>query len=167
MNKKYFLAIFIFSLAFVSVFPQSALLPSGGNSDGIGGRFCYSVGQPFYNILGKNITVAEGVQQPYEISQYELDFDGKGIGEDSDDNLIVDLSVYPNPTADYLNLKVSADEFVDMECRLFDVDGKMLFVNGIYSSETLLDMQGLSAATYFIRVLEGGKEIKTFKVVKK
>ena len=164
---KHFLSILIFSHVSALAFSQSTLATGGGNFNGDGGSFSYSVGQTFYNVLGKNITVTEGVQQPYEISEYKPDDDGKKNEEDDDESIVVELSVYPNPTDDFLNLTVATDGFSDMEYMLFDVEGKCLNSSRIVSSKTLLDMHGLPAATYFVRVNEGGKEVKTFKVVKK
>lgn len=168
MDTKRFLTLLIFGLLPALAFSQSALVTGGGNSAGDGGSFSYSVGQTFYNVLGKNITVTEGVQQPYEISEYKPDDDGKKNDEEEDDeSLAVELSVYPNPAVDHLTLTVATDEFFDMECLLFDIEGKCLNSSKIVSSETFLDMHNLSSATYFVRVNEGGKEIKTFKVEKK
>lgn len=167
MNIKHFLAFVIIGLVPALAFSQSALVIGGGNSNGDGGSFSYSVGQTFYNVLGKNITVTEGVQQPYEISEYKPDDDGKKNEEEDDEGaLAVELSVYPNPTYDFLTLTVAADGASDMEYLLFDVEGKCLNSSRIVSSETLLDMHSLPSATYFVRVNEGGKEVKIFKVVK-
>ena len=164
---KHFLSILIFSLVSALAFSQSALLTGGGNSTGDGGSFSYSVGQTFYNVLGKNITVTEGVQQPYEISEYKTDDDGKKNEEDDNDPIAVELSVYPNPTDDFLTLTVAFDKYSDVEFLMYDVNGKCLDGSRIVSQETLLDMHSLASGTYFVRVNDGGKEIKTFKVVKK
>ena len=163
---KHFFAFMIIVLVPALAFSQSTLATGGGNSSSDGGGLSSSVGQTFYNVLGKNITITEGVQQPYEISEYKPDDDGKKNEEDDDENIVVELSVYPNPTDDFLNLTVATDGFSDMEYMLFDVEGKCLNSSRIFSSKTLLDMHGLPAATYFVRVNEGGKEVKTFKVVK-
>ena len=168
MNIKHFLAFVILGIVPAMAFSQSALVTGGGNSNGDGGSFSYSVGQTFYNVLGKNITVTEGVQQPYEISEYKPDDDDKKYDEEDDDNVLaVELSVYPNPAVDFLNLTVATDGSSGMEYLLFDLEGKCLNSSKIVSSETLLDMHNLPSATYFVRINEGGKEVKTFKVVKK
>lgn len=167
MCMKHFLSILIFSLVSALAFSQSTLATGGGNFNGDGGSFSYSVGQTFYNVLGKNITVTEGVQQPYEISEYKPDDDGKKNEEDDNETIAVELSVYPNPTDDFLTLTVAFDKYLDVEFQLFDVNGKCLDSSMIVSTKTLLDMHSLASGTYFVRINEVGKEIKTFKVVKK
>ncbi|MDD4385781.1 MAG: hypothetical protein PHD06_11460, partial [Bacteroidales bacterium] len=61
------LLTFTFSLSTVQA--QESLNATGGNASGSGGSAGYSVGQMVYTThIGTNGSVAEGVQQPYEIS---------------------------------------------------------------------------------------------------
>ena len=64
-----------------------------------GGEASYTVGQVIYTTKYRNEgnSVAQGVQQPYEISVI------LGIPEAKDINLSV--SAYPNPTTNYLTVK--------------------------------------------------------------
>ena len=66
--KKVVLAILIVIVGFPLI-AQEAIPAAGSNAIGSGGSVSYSVGQVVYTInTGTNGSVAEGVQQPYEIS---------------------------------------------------------------------------------------------------
>ena len=46
------------------------------------------------------------------------------------------------------------------------MQGKLLRNEKITSNLTSIAMSNLVAATYFVKVIQGNKEIKTFKIVK-
>ena len=72
-------------------FSQEAIPASGGDASGVGGTLSYTVGQLVYtNNSGNNGSVAQGVQQPYEISTT--------VGIEIT-NISLDFIAYPNPTS--------------------------------------------------------------------
>ena len=153
-------AVFLLGLGLTGLQAQTAVPATGGNASGSGGTVNYSVGQVVYttNTGGSNGTVAQGVQQPFEISVVTGLDEAKGI------NLAV--SAYPNPTTDFLNLKVENYDNTNLSYKLFDISGKLLETKKITGNETSIVMSNLVPATYFIKVTEGNKEIKTFKIIK-
>lgn len=118
----------------------------------------YSVGQVVYTTnTGTSGSVAQGVQQPFEIWVVT------GI-EQTAINLAI--SAYPNPTFDFLQLKVETEKFKDLSYQLHDMNGKLLQNKKITSNLTSVAMSNLVTATYFVKITEGNKEIKTFKIIK-
>ena len=154
------LLTFTFSLS--TLMAQETIPATGGNASGIGGTACYSVGQVVYTSnTGANGSVAQGVQQAFEISVVTGIEEAKGI------NLVV--SAYPNPTTDFLILKVDASASLSIQSlsyQLFDMNGKLLQNKKIEGNETSIVMSNLVPATYFVKVTEGNKEVKTFKIIK-
>lgn len=148
-------------------FSQSATVTCGGDSYEGNGSFSYSLGQVFYNVLGYNLTVTEGVQQPYEISEYIEDDEGKFGNEDI---MNIALSAFPNPAKNYLYLTVGNDgddlSDIAMEYAMFDVDGRIIMQDKISVGDNLLFVEALQPATYFVRIMIDGKRVKTFKVIK-
>jgi hypothetical protein len=151
--------LLVTALSLSTVSGQNAIPASGGNATGSGGSVSYSVGQVVYTTnFGTNGSVAQGVQQPYEISIVI------GLEEAKEINLMV--SAYPNPTKEFLNLKVENYNVENLSYQLFDIQGKLLESKKIESKETTIVTSNLAPATYFLKVIESNREIKTFKIVK-
>ena len=149
---------------------QQTVPASGGKASGSGGSVSYSVGQLFYNIhTGTSGSVAEGVQQPWEISVVT------GIPEAEGIDLI--LSAFPNPATDFLILRVENYDYQNLSYQLFDVNGRLIVNKQIESNQVRIDMTGLVYGVYFLRVYSKDvtdrtgisrppREVKTFKIVK-
>ena len=155
-------AIFLLALGLTGLQAQNAVPATGGNASGSGGTVSYSVGQVVYTTnTGTNGSVAQGVQQPYEISVVTAIEEAKGI------DLMV--SAYPNPTTEYVKLKVDASTSLSiqsMSYQLFDINGKLLQNKALEGTETSIVMSNLVPATYFLKVIKDNKEVKIFKIIK-
>ncbi len=151
--------ILLFGLGLTGLQAQESVNATGGNASGNGGSASWSVGQAAYQThTGTNGSVAEGVQQPYEISVVT------GIEEANGINL--SFSAYPNPVTDYLTLKIKDFELSALTFRLYDMNGKLLRSEKITGSLTSISMGNLLPATYFVKIIQGNLEIKTFKIIK-
>ncbi|HNR21315.1 MAG TPA: T9SS type A sorting domain-containing protein [Bacteroidia bacterium] len=152
-------AALLLGLGLTGLQAQTSVNATGGDASGSGGSVSYSVGQVVYTTnTGTNGSVAQGVQQPYEISVVTAIEEAKGI------NLLV--SAYPNPTTDYLTLEVKEFELSNISYQLYDMNGKLLQNEKITDNQTSIVMSNLVPATYFVKVTEGNKEVKTFKIIK-
>jgi hypothetical protein len=161
MNKKTLqLCVAIFMLfGITSLQAQETIPVTGGNANGSGGSVSYTIGQTFYiTNTGTNGSVAEGVQQPFEISVV--------IGIEEANGINLSVSAYPNPTTDLLQLKVESEKLKDLSFQLYDMQGKLLHSEKIVSNQTGIEMRNLVPATYFLKVIQGNKEVKEFKIIK-
>lgn len=156
------LACILFVYGTLGIKAQNNIVSSGGEATGTGGSVSYSAGQIFYTTnTGLNGSVAQGVQQPYEISVITA------IEDAGDINLV--CTAYPNPASDFLTLKVDASTTLgnqSMVYHLFDMNGKLLEGKNITVTETYISIGNLASATYFLKVIQGNKEVKTFKIIK-
>ena len=151
-------AILLLGLGLTGLQAQESVNVNGGNASGSGGSASYSVGQVVYTTnTGTGGSLTQGVQQPFEISVVT------GI-EQTAINLAI--SAYPNPTFDFLQLKVETEKFKDLSYQLYDMNGKLLQNKKITGNLTSIAMSNLVTATYFVKITEGNKEIKTFKIIK-
>ena len=147
--------VFLLGLGLIGL-AQESVNVTGGNASGSGGSVSYSLGQVVYTSNTETGgSVAPGVQQPYEIWVATAIEEAIGI------KLLV--TAYPNPTTDYLTLRI---DISDLSYQLYDMQGKLLRNEKITSNLTSIAMSNLVAATYFVKVIQGNKEIKTFKIVK-
>ena len=156
-QKKIKLSILLLGLGLTAQ-AQQATTATGGNASGSGGTVAYSVGQIVYTTnTGTNGSVAQGVQQPYEISTV-LAIDNHSIK--------LELTAYPNPTTNYLTLNVGNAELSTLNFQLYDISGKLIENRKIISNTETIGMENLPSATYFLKVTNNNNEIKTFKIIK-
>src|SRR5690554_6986857 len=152
-------ALLLLGLGLTGLQAQESINATGGNASGSGGSASYSVGQLVYTTnTGTNGSVAQGVQQPFEISAVTGIEEAKGI------NLTV--SAYPNPTTDYLTLEVRDFNLSALTFQLYDLQGKLLQSEKITGNQTSIAMGNLGPAMYFVKVMRSEEEIKTFKIIK-
>ena len=138
---------------------QVSLNTRGGNASGDGGSVSYSVGQVLYTTnTGTNGTVNQGVQQPYEISVVTAIEEVKCIS--------LSVTAYPNPTTDFLTLSINEFDISNLSYQMYDIQGKLLQNKKITDSKTNIVTSNLFPAMYFVKVIHGNIEIKTFKIIK-
>lgn len=142
---------------------QSAIVPVGGDAQSSSGSVSYTVGQIAVQTTANSngsISVAEGVQQPYEIQT---------VGVDEYPQIVLDAIVYPNPTENLAQLKLNGFEIPDdgLRANLFDGNGKMLQSFPVTDDLTSFQIGQYATGTYYLEVKEGKRTLKTFKVVRK
>jgi hypothetical protein len=162
-QKLYLSLVFFWVLGLTALHAQESVNASGGNASGSGGTVSYSVGQVVYTTnSGTTGTVSQGVQQPYEISVITGFEDIKWMN--------LNCSVYPNPTTDYLTLKIDASASIriqNLSYQLFDMNGKLLVSGKLESHETQIAMINLVPETYLLQVFDQNKIVKSFKIIKR
>jgi hypothetical protein len=138
---------------------QSAVPATGGNASGAGGSSSYSIGQIVYSTLsGTTGTVAQGVQQPYEISVPTALENTEGI--------TLEYKVYPNPTTGMLTLSLKPFDSGNFRFKLFDINGLLLQEKKVESEITDISMDSYNPSIYFLRIIKDNLEVKVFKIIK-
>jgi len=137
---------------------QQATTATGGDATGSGGSVAYSVGQIVYTThTGTTGSVAQGVQQPYEISVV--------LGVEN--SLIdLDISAYPNPTTHHLTLSIGNDISENLHFQLCDLSGKIIERRKISNRTEIIHMENLATGPYFLKVSNANNEVKIFKIIK-
>ena len=151
------IAIAVLSGAFCSA--QQAVSSAGGNATGSGGTVSFTSGQTSYTaLISGSGSVVEGVQQPFEIQVVTQ------LAPASEITLACEA--YPNPTTDFLILKIHRDQIDNMSYRLIDLNGKLLEEAFIGDTETTISLKHYKSANYLLKVLDNSKEVMTFKITK-
>ncbi len=154
--KKITLLIILFCLP--KLMAQNATVASGGNASGSGGSSSYTVGQIAYtNAIGSNGSVNQGAQQPFEIFT---------LGTNDFPEIVLSMSVYPNPTTAFLNLSIPNYSSENIGYQLFDLQGKILKSDRILQQESQISLENLPSAIYLLTVSDNNKPLKTFKIIK-
>jgi len=138
---------------------QEALSTSGGNASGSDGSVSYTIGQVAYTAnTTASGSVAQGVQQPYDISIV--------LGGDEIPAIDLILSVYPNPATNFIQLKVEHKQLTGLSYQLVNMQGKLMEEKQITEFITEINMHNLLTAAYFLKIKQDKKTVKTFKIVK-
>ena len=150
--------LFVFSFSHSAMQAQQVIPASGGNATGSGGTVSYTIGQVVYTTNSNtNGSVAKGVQQAFEISEVI------GIKEAKKNNF--EISVYPNPTNDFITLKVENHKVPIFFFQLYDMNGKLLRRKKLTDKEIIISTANLVPETYLLKVINN-KMVKTFKIMK-
>jgi Secretion system C-terminal sorting domain len=158
--KKLILLILFYFLIGFDVQAQEAIITSGGNASGSGGAVSFSVGQLVYATYnGSNGSIASGVQQAYEIS--EIISDPNNIL-----NITLEYKIFPNPTTDFLTLNIANINNKKLSYFLYNSNGTLIENKEIKDNETVIVMAKLVSSIYFLKIIEGQRELKTFKIIK-
>ena len=151
--------VLVLAVGLAGLQAQNAVPATGGNASGSSGSVNYTVGQVVYNTnTGTGGSVSQGVQQPYQISVENGIEEALGIS--------LEIMIYPNPTIDFIKLKTENYEIKHLRYQLFDTNGSLLKDNKVEGDETSIEMNNLVPATYFLKVMDKNKTIKTFKIIK-
>jgi hypothetical protein len=155
LQIKLFFLVILFS--FSTTYPQKSIVATGGKATGTGGTASFSVGQISYKSPNGNI-VSDGVQQPYEIVI---------LGKSNFENILLEMNVFPNPTADELRLKIGENKAI-LFYQLFDLNGKSLSDSQkIANKETIITLKNFDKGIYLLIVSSENQLFKTFKIIKK
>lgn len=150
-------------LLFLLMFPiiglsQEAIPAAGGDASGLGGTLSFTVGQLVYSSnSGSNGSVAEGVQQPYEISTT--------VGIELS-TISLDFIAYPNPTINNIVLSIKDFNNEKLNYQLYDMSGKLLKSNKVNAINTTIDMSELPVSNYVLNINNDSSTIKSFKIIK-
>ena len=154
-------AVLLLGLGLTGLQAQTSVNATGSNASGSGGSVSYSVGQVVYTTnTGASGSVAQGVQHAFEISVVT------GLGLEQAKGINLSVSAYPNPTTDYLTLSIGEFDISNLSYQLYDMNGKLLQNAKITGNQTSIAMGNLVPANYFVKVIQGNKEVKTFKIIK-
>lgn len=158
MTKQTLLFLCLTAFTLLHVKAQEATTAAGGQATGSGGTASYTIGQIVYTTSqGNEGSVSRGLQQSYQISV---------LGGIENTAVHLDISAYPNPTADYLTLSIDHFERGNYQYQLIDVAGTSLQQNHLLEIDNRLDLNDYKPGIYFCVVKHQNRVIKKFKIIK-
>ena len=155
-HKRVKLSVLLLGLGLTAQ-AQQATLSSGGMATG-SGSVAYSIGQIAYTTAtNASGSITQGVQQQIEI--YTL-------GVDDFVNISLIMKAYPNPTQGDLTLEITDLKLENLTFQLIDLQGRSIENRKIANTNETIKMENLPSATYFLKVTNNNKEVKSFKIIK-
>jgi hypothetical protein len=160
-HKKVKLNVLLIGFGIFGIQAQIVVPASGGQASGGGGSASYTVGQVVYTTNNgySNGSVSQGVQQPYEISILTALDESNGI--------TLSVATYPNPVIDFVNIIVKNFDYINLSYQLYDIKGTLLESQKLKGNQTSIATNKLMPASYFLKISNGSKEVKIFKIIKK
>lgn len=156
MNKNILLALLLSSA--LSIQAQETVLTAGGNAAGSGGSFSFTIGQLFYTTNELSIgSFSQGVQQAFEIQT---------LSNPELTTFQLTAVTYPNPTTDYVVLKIIDTAFENIQYTLFDLKGKTIVSKKVTTSTTEITMKNFSIGMYLLKLTKKNQTLKNFKIIK-
>lgn len=157
--KLILIALILLLIVLQPINCQIAIATSGANATSNYGSVSYTIGQVVFNTYsGIDGSIAQGVQQPYEISVVT------GVSEQS--ALKLNCSVYPNPTNDKVVLRIENYFDNNMEYEIYNSEAFLVKKDKIINSETKIDMLELIPAVYILKIIENDLPVVNFKIIK-
>lgn len=164
MNKKKFNRILaIIGLMFAGVIgcyaQHGVVVASGSNQNG---TMTFAIGQVYTpETESEEYTVATGT-----LSAVAIEVSVATAIEETE-FIELNVAVRPNPVVNTLSLTLATDDLSGYGVKMFDLSGHMVGSAQIDTQETQIDVSGLAKGTYIVAISRNGKEMKTFKVIKK
>lgn len=147
-----------FAIVICSDLLSQQVVATAGNSSGNAyGSISYTIGEGVsQTFTSGNITVTQGFQQPAIFVSLLKEPEDSGVA----------ITIFPNPTRDFLKVKILNEFKPGMQYLLLDINGRLLLQKKLESSETEISFNQFSNGIYFIKVQSELRVIKTFKIVK-
>lgn len=153
-----FILLMIYFFISIGMSAQSVISSSGNSTSNGGYTLSWTIGEGIISTIGNNdIELTQGFHQPLVIDVIAV-----GI----EDDLILDIIAYPNPTYDKVMFE-GGDPIGIYHIRVVDKLGRVLEQKSMPFQEFILEMGKYNNGTYLIEVVEDktGKR-KIFNIVK-
>ena len=155
-KKILFVIYFLCSVSYINA--QQAILSGENSTSSSGGSVSYAIGNIAYGVSSSvNGSIISGTQIPFEIFI---------VSSIKNNEVNVDLSVFPNPDYDRLLIKVENFNNENLSFTLYNAEGKILKTEKIKESLTELNFYNIPSGIYLINIKSNNKTIKSFKIVK-
>lgn len=145
-----------------ALFSQQGTVAAEGNATGFTGSVSYSFGQAVYTSqFSPDGNVNQGIQQPFDVLMVSTSKIGDAFT----------TSVYPNPATTSIHLQIDPVvngnyKLSELSYSLTDISGRHIKENNVISTSTMIPVDGLTEAIYFLNIQYRHENIKTFKIVK-
>jgi hypothetical protein len=136
---------------------QQVVATAGGTLGNVNGSISFTIGEGVAQTLTKgDKTITQGFHQTtISVSM---------ISELKD--LDFSMYIFPNPASDMLTLKLTNGNAAGLQYLLFDINGMLISQKNMAGPETNISVGQLPEGFYFIKIQEGTKVLKTFKIIK-
>ena len=153
MAIRFILSTTLLCLGLAQSRAQQGPVSAGGNATGAEGSVSFSIGQAVIGSTeGNSGSSNAGLQQPYWVEVI--------TGWDDVDFSLV---VFPNPAVDRITVR-DAKARVGLVLEWLDAEGRILARRTSEGAETFMMVDAWSNGIYLLRISEGERGLKTFRI---
>ena len=158
MRKLILMLCISLTIGLLTLQAQQVISSGGADFQGENVSLSWTIGEPVIETLSNGgVILTQGFQQGYLRSNSIEDLFSPGIS----------LKIYPNPTADDLNLLVKSDNFATLQFFLHNMEGKALTRGSVKTDLTKIEMYRYPHGVYLLRIVKKtGEPVKSFRIVK-
>lgn len=136
---------------------QQVIATAGSTLSNSDGSISFTIGEGITQAFTRgDKVITQGFQQPNLMVSI--------INEFRDINF--KISAYPNPTTDILNVSIEEGNNQRLLILLFDFNGKLFQKRNIETSKIEIAFRELPNGIYILKIYDGIREIKSFKIIK-
>lgn len=81
-------------------------------------------------------------------------------------DLQFDINAFPNPTTDFIQLKIQTEKFENIHFTISDLSGKILFAEKQIIVNQKINLSNYLAGVYFLSIYKQNQLLKSFKIIK-
>lgn len=141
-----------------SLHSQEVVSTSGGQVENSTAQLSWTLGEPIIETVSDGeYTLTQGLHQSNLLVT--------AIDEIQRPNF--NISAFPNPATDYVELTVERETQDELSFQLLDSNGKLLLEERFANDKVTIQTADLLPAIYFIKIKEGQDNIQTFQIIKK
>nr|WP_294862741.1 T9SS type A sorting domain-containing protein [uncultured Fluviicola sp.] len=147
--------IVLFSLfAAISVSAQEVVSTQGESYSNASANINFTIGEVIIN------TGTDGTK---DITQgfHQTNWNFLGVEDFAPD---YEVTIFPNPTQDVLNIKTSS--YMNVTYTLYDAQGKLVMQNLLSSEQTPIQVSQLASGSYSLTLNNPDQQLKTYKLIK-
>ena len=147
--------IVLFSLfASISVSAQEVLSTQGESYSNASTKIDFTIGE---------VVINTGTDGTNDLTQgfHQTNWNFLGVEDFAPD---YQVTLFPNPTQDVLNIKTSV--FENVTYTLYDAQGKLVMQNILSAEQTPIQVSRLAPGSYSLTLNNETQNLKTFKLVK-
>ncbi|MFH1608497.1 MAG: T9SS type A sorting domain-containing protein [Patescibacteria group bacterium] len=161
MKKIFFILIILFccNISFAQISVERQVIGSTGNLTNTGIiKSSSSVGESVISTFSQStLIVTQGFQQPEDII----------TGIHSEDVSVVNVSAYPNPTTDFINIEITGGmENRELIFSLFNIFGQSVYEEKISNSLNTFSIKFLPSGYYIYKITNERELEKIGKIIK-
>jgi hypothetical protein len=154
---KKFLLLITVVLLISQLHAQQVVNNAGGIAKNSQYEISWGLGElAIHTFTSENYTITQGFHQSL--------LTVTGINEGIEPGF--EISVFPNPTQNFVNLELGANSPNNLEYQVYGQKGQLIERKPIHAQPVKVSFLDLAGGVYFIKVFMDDKKVKTFKIVK-